>query len=98
MFEVFAGMCFYSALALKQCDDFIVESYDDPLTCEIVARDYSQDRRWINPACIPSPEVEPMLEGEAVEGDPAVAVTSFFVDNLSAQSLVEMYATQEAKK
>ena len=39
-----------------------------------------------------------MPEGEAVEGDPAVAVTSFFVDNLSAQSLVEMYATQEAKK
>lgn len=97
MFEVFAGMCFYSALALKQCDDFIVDSYDDQLTCNIVEREYSTDRRWINPACIPSPEVEPMPEGEEVQ-DPAVAVTSFFVDNLDAGKLIEMYASQEAAK
>lgn len=63
MFEVFAGMCFYAAAALKQCDDYTVEAYDDQLTCEIVANDYRQDPRWINPACIPSPEVEPMPEG-----------------------------------
>ena len=94
MFEVFAGMCFYSALALKQCDDFIVESYDDQLTCEIVAKEYATDRRWINPACIPSPEVEPMPEGEEVQ-DPAVAVTTFFVDMLDASHLVEMYATKQ---
>lgn len=42
MFEVFAGMCFYTALAVRQCDDYIVESYDDQLTCEIVANDYGQ--------------------------------------------------------
>lgn len=64
MFEVFAGMCFYSALALKQCDDYVVESYDDQLTCEIVAVDYQRQGRWINPACIPSPEVEPMPESK----------------------------------
>lgn len=64
MFEVFAGMCFYAALGLKQCDDYTVEAYDDQLTCEIVANDYRQDRRWINPACIPGPEVEEMPEGE----------------------------------
>lgn len=60
MFEVFAGMCFYAAMGLQRCDDFVIESYDDQLTCEIVANDYQADRRWINPACIPSPEVEPM--------------------------------------
>lgn len=95
MFEVFAGMCFYAAAALKQCDDFVVESYDDPLTCEIVAADYRQDSRWINPACIPSPEVEPIPEGEEVQ-DPVGAVTSFFVDNQDAAALVQVYASQEA--
>lgn len=64
MFEVFAGMCFYAAAALKQCDDYTVEAYDDQLTCEIVANDYRKDPRWINPACIPGPEVEAMPEGE----------------------------------
>lgn len=92
MFEVFAGMCFYSALALKQCDDYVVESYDDQLTCEIVASDYKRQGRWINPACIPSPAVEPMPSGEVVEGDPVVAVSSFFVDNMNAASLIQMYA------
>lgn len=95
MFEVFAGMCFYSALALKQCDDYVVESYDDQLTCEIVAVDYQRQGRWINPACIPSPEVEPMPGGEPVDGDPAAAVSSFFVDNIDAARLIQMYAEKE---
>lgn len=64
MFEVFAGMCFYAAAALKECEDYTVEVYDDQLTCEIVANGYRQDHRWINPACIPGPEVEAMPEGE----------------------------------
>ncbi len=60
MFEVFAGLCFYGAMALQNCDDYVVETYDDQLSCEIAASAYRRDTRWINPACIPSPEVEPM--------------------------------------
>lgn len=61
MFEVFAGFCFYAALGLSQCDDYVVESYDDQLSCEIAAAGYRrEDHRFINAACIPSPEVEPM--------------------------------------
>lgn len=60
MFEVFAGICFYGASMVTACDDFIVESYDDQLTCEIVASTLRRDTDYINPACIPSPEVEPM--------------------------------------
>lgn len=94
MFEVFAGMCFYTALAVRQCDDYIVETYDDQLTCEIVANDYGKKDRWINPACIPTPEVEAMPEGEEVS-DPVVAVSSFFVDNLDAQELINMYVKNQ---
>jgi hypothetical protein len=61
MFEVFAGFCFFTAMGLTQCDDYVIESYDDPLSCEIAATGYRrEDHRFINPACIPSPEVEPM--------------------------------------
>jgi len=60
MFEVFAGLCLYVAGMATRCDDYVIESYDDQLTCEIVANDYRLDPKWINPACIPSPEVEPM--------------------------------------
>lgn len=61
MFEVFATFCFFSGLGLPQCDDYIVETYDDPLSCEIAAAGYRRgDHHFINPACIPSPEVEPM--------------------------------------
>lgn len=92
MFEVFAGFCFYGAMALRQCDDYTVEVYHDPLTCEIVATDYRQDRRWLNPVCIPSPEVEPMPDGEPLEGDEVRAVVSYMLDNLNADQLVSMYA------
>ena len=98
MFEVFAGMCFYGAAMLKQCDDYVVESYDDPMTCEIVAVDYQRQGRWINPACLPSESVEPMPEGEPVGDDPARPVCSFFVDNLNAASLIQMYAEISAEK
>lgn len=97
MFEVFAGMCFYAAAALRQCDDFVVDSYDDQLTCEIVANDYATDRRWINPGCVPSPEVEPMPEGEPLEGEEIRAVTSYMIDNLDAGQLSRMYAEQSKK-
>lgn len=60
MFEVFAGMCFYVMGMAARCDDYVVESYDDQLTCEIVAADYRRDPGYINPACIPSEEIEPM--------------------------------------
>ena len=60
MFEVFAGMCFYAAAALRQCDDFVVDSYDDQLTCEIVANTRRMDTKYINAMCIPDPTVEPM--------------------------------------
>lgn len=60
MFEIFAGLCIYAAGLAASCDDYVVESYDDQLTCEIVAADYRRDPKWVNPACIPSPEVEPM--------------------------------------
>jgi hypothetical protein len=60
MFEVFAGMCFYGIAMIRDCEDMVVESYDDPLSCEIVAATYRRNVNWISPACIPSPEVEPM--------------------------------------
>ncbi|WNT48238.1 hypothetical protein SPLA5a_PHROGS00155 [Salmonella phage SPLA5a] len=60
MFEVFAGICFYGASMMMQCDDFVIESYDDPLSCEIAASGLRRDLDYIDPACIPSPEVEPM--------------------------------------
>lgn len=60
MFEVFAGMCFFVSAMTQECHDYTVESYDDQLTCEIVANNYRRDLNWIDPACIPSPEVEPM--------------------------------------
>lgn len=60
MFEVFAGMCFYGAMLVRDCHDYTVESYNDPLSCEIVVADYRRNPNWIDPACIPGPEVEPM--------------------------------------
>lgn len=60
MFEVFATVCYMAAFGLNQCDDFVIESYTDQLTCEVVAADLRRDHSYINPACIPSPEVEPM--------------------------------------
>lgn len=63
MFEVFTGLCFYAASMVMHCDDFVVESYDDQLSCEIAAAGYRRDPKYITPACIPSPEVEPMPDG-----------------------------------
>lgn len=60
MFEVFAGMCFYAVAMTRECHDYTVESYDDQLTCEIVRNDYATRPNWIDAACIPGPEVEPM--------------------------------------
>lgn len=59
MFEVFATMCFLSNFIMN-CEDYVIDSYDDPLTCEIVAEGYRKDNRYILSQCIPSPEVEPM--------------------------------------
>lgn len=94
MFEVFAGFCFYGASMIMQCEDYVIDSYDDQLSCEIATNYYRRDNGFIQPACIPSPEVEPMPDGEKVS-DPVAAVTSFFVDNLDAAALVQMYAAQE---
>jgi hypothetical protein len=60
MFEVFASICLFGAAMVQDCNDYVVESYDDQLTCEIVANGYRLDPLWIDPACIPSPAVEPM--------------------------------------
>ena len=94
MFEVFATVCFFGGMGLAGCDDYVTDSADDQLTCEIVANARRMDTKYINVMCIPSPEVEPMPGGEEVEGDPVVAVTSFFVDHLNAADLVAMYAHQ----
>jgi len=60
MFEVFASLCFYGASMILQCEDFVIESYDDQLSCEIATSAYRRDSGFINPACIPSPDVEEM--------------------------------------
>ncbi|UZZ64322.1 hypothetical protein A54_82 [Septuagintavirus sv54] len=90
LYEVFAGFCFYGAAAVRQCDDYVVESFDDPLACEIVTTTYEQDRRWINPACIASPEVEAMPEGEELTEEDlqeVKEVMSYMIDNLDAENL-----------
>lgn len=60
MFEVFATMCFLSNFGYMTCEDYVVDSYDDQVTCEIVAAERRKDRRYILAQCIPGPEVEPM--------------------------------------
>lgn len=96
IFEVFAGMCFYGAAAVRQCDDYVVESYDDVLTCEIVTSEYSRDRRWINPACIDS--LEAMPEGQELteeETEEVREVLSYMLDNLDSSALQRMYAVAQ---
>jgi hypothetical protein len=60
MFEVFAVVCALSGYGLNQCDDYVIDSYDDRLTCEISAAGSARDKRYYLVACIPSPEIEPM--------------------------------------
>ena len=60
MFEVFATMCFFGGLGLAECNDYVTDSYDDQLTCEIVANTRRMDTTYINAMCIPDPTVEPM--------------------------------------
>lgn len=60
MFEVFAVTCMLSGFGYMNCDDNIIDSYDDPVTCEIVAADRRKDHRYMLVQCIPGPEVEPM--------------------------------------
>lgn len=58
MFEIFASICMFTTLGVTQCDDFSLATYDDPLTCEIVAADVRRDPRYVDPVCIEYPGEE----------------------------------------
>lgn len=60
MFEVFATMCFLSNFGFMNCKDYVTDTFDDQVTCEIVAAERRKDTSYILAQCIPSPEVEPM--------------------------------------